>query len=288
VKDLDWSRARDTLIWALVVVNLILGVYVFMDYKTNPYTSKSVEDTESVLKLLNESKIYIPKLIKVRKDKMKDIVLEYERYDIEEEGLKFFSGDFVIDGNIASKRNEKIYITSKNEFLYVKDVDKEPFGYIGETDAKEIGFDFLSKYGFDQNVEFWDYKVDDEGEKVIFKESYNDNFIEDANMTIVIYDGDVIGFKRKWLRVKEEKDTNKDIVPVSKALYKFMVQKNLKDPDRENPVVIEDVDLGYRLNIGNFTNSNIIASSIASGEANVYWRIKTSDGKAYFIGASVD
>lgn len=285
---MDWSKARDNLIWALIVTNLILGIYVAMDYMTNPYTSKSVEDTESVLKLLNESKIYIPKLIKVRKDQLKDIVLEYDSYDIEDVGLKFFGGDFIIDGNTAAKRNEKIYLTNKNELLYVKDVDKKPFGYVGEDGAKEIGYNFINNLAFDDNVEFWDYKVDDEGEKVIFKEIYKDSFIEDANMTIVIYDGEVIGFKRKWLIVKEEKDTNKEIVPVSKALYKFMVQKNISDPERKNPIVIEDVDLGYRLNTSVFSSSNIIVTSIVSGEANVYWRIKTSDGKAYFIGASAD
>lgn len=205
-----------------------------------------------------------------------DLELEYIAYDINQASEKFFTNVYSVDDTISTSGNESVEIVSDIELVYKLEPSLNNSKVIDVEEAKEIAEKFISTKGFGSDDKyFWNVDMEDGNYIITYKQKYNDFYLDETYMTITIKGSEVIDFKRKWFNIKNIFENNRQIIPPSKALFKFMDIYS----DGIEKIVVTDISFGYKLDTG------IMSTNVESGDAFPYWRIRTDSDRIYFIEA---
>lgn len=274
---MEWSKTKSILIIGLILTNIILSLYLFSS--DSLFSKGDISEDQSlkeVITILEKNNIYINMDSVNYYRIIQDLELEYENYDIEKVSSKFLSGELTVENNKILAENKSLEVLSDIELSYVKADDNKSDQIIDIEMAHSIANRFISAAGFASDDRYIFNTIIENGLiTVVFKQNYNNFYLEDTYMNVTLSGEDVIAFKRKWFKVKNVYDNNRRVIAPSKALFLFMEKFEKSD----EKIIITDISFGYKLDTG------VINSNVASGDAFPYWRIRTESDKIYFIEA---
>lgn len=278
---MDWQKTKSILIAALIITNLIL-FYSIYDSKTlfSRQVVNGQEEWVKVIELIREKSVHYNGERVEGPDIMKGVKLEYQIYDPEDMAYRLL-GDFEIDTGIyKGEAGGQVTLEGGNKLIYTKQgkPNKGSKVILKDEEAIRLADSFLDKAMLtSSDARLWDIARDNELVSIIYRQYDKELFLDDAFMTITLEGNEIIKFERKWFNASVELDYERKIIKPAKALYRAVDQMLLSG--EEQPVVVEKLELGYRL------DSSTLVTSVKSGEASPYWRLLTKNGNVYYIEA---
>lgn len=245
---MDWTKAKNIIITALIVTNLVLigSLYVKFNDKQE-MEKKELSDTISVLESRN---------ITVNTTLPKDIgnkPLLYIEYDNADQAL--------IDEKLKSQLGISVEIIDQAA------IEK----YINEFLAE---CNILTKNIVLKNIEAKDgvYTVE-------YKNMVGEIALEDSYIKCTFGDGKIIDFQRIWLKPLDFGKTKREVIPISSALIRFM-NKVKEGPEKDSNIVISEIELVYWID-----TSALDLNSPVSDTAFPAWKFTYNNGEVIHIGA---
>ncbi|TCO77934.1 two-component system regulatory protein YycI [Marinisporobacter balticus] len=269
---MDWGKAKNILIIALVITNVFLIYNIEKDmFESNISSMVKEENIQDVLMILEENNIKVKAEVPRTVLELSVLNVEYEIYE-EEKLEKIFNKEEDTQIDLSVINNKIIRYENDNENMIIQDLN--------EKKAKDEAEAFISKYGFMTNdVDYWETTQDIDGYHVLFKQKYQDRFLEYSYMQVTVNRLGIKKFERMWLKPLDTDSNKKEIIPATKALLKCMYFLNTSDEE----VVIKDVALGYWFDPSHISLTN--SENIKSGTAFPAWRILLEDGQTKFVAA---
>lgn len=283
---MDWARIKTILIAVLLLTNAVLGFVIFRE--SNNFQRANEAKISNIIELYEAKGVKISQKNWKFPRKIKSIEVEYDVYDTDK--IKDIIGDdFEYDNEAYHSQNGSVLLSGTIIEFYKKehrpDFDLFEQSHIinsgipipeGTANAfhKNVCEGYLKKLGFNQNHAYKHILRKGDYVFVVLQQTYGDHFLDDSTMVLIIYEDEVVGFKRKWLKIIESKYVQKyDIISVDRALYILMNAFAKGD-------VIEKITLGYKLN-----DSSLLVTNLVSGEALPYYKVTLESGKEYYVQA---
>lgn len=221
---MDWTKAKNMLIVALIVTNLIL-IYAYV-YKNDAIMITDENILEDTIELLESKNIYIETEIPRKYNSMAVLSVEYDK----------MSQD-LIDQQLASqtvmrKKSDEAIINMTTNFI-------KKCNLFTET----MVFESLEKRNGKTMVTYKNY--------------YNDIPVEDSYVICTVENGKVRDIQRFWLNpIETNKARKKKLIPAAAALIKFMSEN-----EDEKEIHVEDITLVYWLDSSSFDAESPIADT---------------------------
>jgi len=213
---MDWTKAKNILIAALLVTNLLLlSSMLYGNAKVEAGDSQFLANTVEVLKARN---ITIDAELPTAQVRMPVLSVEYDDPDI----------------------------TLINELLAEQAL--LPDSQLTSIEARDMADRFIEQCGLmTENVAFSSVDEFDDVYFVNYIDEIDGIAIEDSFMTCIVKDGKVVSIDRLWLKPVELGKTKKLVIPIAQALIKFMSD----NPDNGD-ITIQEIKLVYWLDSVNF------------------------------------
>lgn len=273
---MDWSKAKNILIVAFVVINILMG-YVLIVKDKEVDATNSPEFIDQAVELLNKKDIKVHTEVPNISPELSALTVVYENMKPELLNKNFFNNK----GYISSKSeelveisldDENISIFNKKLITYESNTTEDKYPNLDEDDVVTIAKDFLIENGYkikDLKLSFMKRVAD--YYYVEFSKVYNDIYLESAFTNIQIDSRGVIKMERMWLDVKDVGESLISISPAPKSILGLLSMKEVYGK------TIEDISLCYYFNPGkhDYIEDPLEAKQ---GRAIPAWRIQFEDG----------
>lgn len=208
---MDWTKAKNILIVALIATNLVLlFTYAFQEESLSETEDTVLADTIALLETKN---IFVKVPIPKKHNRMPVLTVEYGAMD---------------------------------QTLYEQELDVQehlPADRRSEKDLRNKAEKFLRNCGLlTENVVYESLETAEGETTVIYSNQVNGIRIEDSYIKCVIKDGKVTAVDRDWLDPVAFGKMKKEIIPAATALIKFMAEH-----EEEEKIYVEDISLVYWL-----------------------------------------
>ena len=275
---MEWSKIKSVLIVGLIITNIFLALYLYKN--DNMFNLKKLREDQSVsevMKILSKKNIIL-KMDKITYyNKINDIELYYKIYNYDEEIVNYLKGTYYKEG--AYYRDDKYRLILNNvELIYKKNdiiKDNDDLTITMKT-AKILTENFLKSKKLNKSEYYlFSEKIINNKIQIIYKQKYKDFYLDDSYMEFTVIDSGIEEFKMKWFDEVKIKNTIRNVIPPSKALFEL-----IKVEKSSEKLEIISVELGYKL------DSDSLGSVVSSGDAFAYWRILYSDGSIRYMRAT--
>jgi len=279
---MDWSKTKIFLIVALLVTNIMLGYFYFVDQLSNNSGISDEEELQEVVSLLEQRNIKMAAPLENYSREYSEVEVQVESYDLVQLKDKFFSesgykvvknGDVGYSDGVSDlkvdERNYLIYELRDARQLEENTTTVEDAQTIAELYIKYLGFDLESIY-LEAAKEENDYVL------IEYTQLENGMFIKDSKMIIKINKNQVIHFSRRWREIINVTPKGNRMISVGKALFSVMEDIYRDKPSRKDKMVIERVYLEYTFPKG---SSSVQMTDFSEGTIVPYWIIETDRGK---------
>jgi len=274
---MDWSKAKTILIVAFIITNVFLLYNIRNDIMEENYFAKKDEEWISdIVKILEENNIIINTEIPRDTETLSDLTVEYQTFNPKKIADKIL-GNYEILGEEYIKGGETVKTLNNDRLLIYENKSIDGTGQIAKEEAEEVAKAFLKEFDFwEPKSELQAIKISNEGNiNVIYSQVHDGKFLGDSYMKLVISNGQVSYFEKKWMIPRTEKGQRKKVIPATTAL--LMAIDDIKEIAGESKdAVITEIRLGYLLDISSY-DTLIKWYEIESGDASPYWRIKVAD-----------
>jgi regulatory protein YycI of two-component signal transduction system YycFG len=243
---MDWTKAKNIIIVALVVTNLVLIGSLFIEYVNTQKIEKLV--LADTILMLQSRKISIETELPGKIGSMPTLYIEYDNADeaIIEENLKNQEGILGIE---IDEKGVENYV---NNFLVSCNIMTENVVIYKIANEKGI-----------YNVEY--------------KNIVNKIPLEDSYIKCIFKDGKIQEFKRIWLKPLELGKTKRQVMSISSALVRFM-NKIGESADKDNEIKVEKIEFVYWLD-----TTALDLNSPVSDTAFPAWKFTFNKGKVIHI-----
>lgn len=207
---MDWPKAKNVLIVALLATNLFLIWAIFSSKEVVPVNTELIDQTVSIL---------------------------------EKNGIHIYCE--IPEKNKKTPVLSVLYDESNGVFTYQLE-DQPLTETLTEKTAAEIAEDFLISHSLytENTVLFSSTEDDEKNYRVSFKGIVDGIEIEDCYTICTVTKQGVSMMERNWLNPTEYGKHKKEIVPVTTVLMTFMTDRL----NQENKSSITDISLVYKLN----------------------------------------
>ncbi|MBP2028721.1 regulatory protein YycI of two-component signal transduction system YycFG [Acetoanaerobium pronyense] len=257
---MDWAKAKTYLILAFAITNIILMSNIFSDYGgslNKTYFSK--ESIENFNELLTQQGISLSTELPKDTPKMGTLKVEYEKID--EEKLDVLYSDYGMGLQVMDRKQITI-----NSYHNIQEISKE--NVIKESEK------FMKAHD-----DTWDYEIkyikeEDEFTTIYYNSLFEDMFLEESYMSFT-YDIHG-GFNLEMIRlhVLEKGKNKKEVMTSVEAVMRTLSQLERGDD-------ITEIRLGYYL----YMDQSVPITQTRSATAFPSWRIKTADGRYFYVQA---
>lgn len=242
---MDWTKAKNILIVALVITNFVL---IFAYVQGN--MEKEPDNREGVLSYLEKKDIYLETEIATGDKKM--AVVEVK--------------------NGATNTRQVAKAIKESKGLEEGDINKETI--------KKMTDEFLIKGKFmNETVQLKEIVPFEDGIKVEYKTQIDDVLVEESYMRFIIKSGKIESFERHWLEVIELGKTKQTVISVEDALLDFAKGNPMETRD-EKEIYIKDMQLVYWLDNNAFQGETLTADTALPA-----WKITYNQGKVQYVPA---
>ena len=278
---MDWSKAKNVLIIAFVVINILMG-YVLIVKDKEVDATNSPDFINQAIELLNRKEIKVHTNIPNINPKLSALTVVFENMKPELINKNFFNNRGFISSTSeelveVSLENENISILNKKLLIYESNSSEIKYPNLDEDDAISIAGNFLVDKGYDtEDLRISHMKRVGDYYYLEFSKVYNDIYLESSFTNIQIDNRGVIKMERMWLDVKEVGESLIAISPASKSILGLLSMKEVYGKD------ITDISLCYYFNPGkhDYIEEPLEAKQ---GRAIPAWRILFEDGYKVII-----
>lgn len=274
---MDWSRIKTTLIIALVLMNLILGSFVWLGHSERSLSEK--EHIRQVTGILNAQQVVIDIPTVDIPEEMPVLDASYELYDLPEIAKRLYADEYYeVNGSFVDSHS-KLEVFNKNTLIY-QVLDAVAPEEITPEEALTIAETFIDRIGLNSEEKVLEsISLDGDETVVIYAHEFNKQFVNGSFISIRIKGREVVFFERQWLRMQAAENRMAKLIPLSKAYYSLIGEVNQMRSDQQTKVEIVAVALGYVM------DQRIFDTKIQSGEAFPYFRFTTSTGTKIYVEA---
>lgn len=277
---MDWSRIKTVLIITFIVINIVLGYFIYGTVKTFEKEVAIEQNIFSqVVELLADRNISVGFEMETYKETVPSMTVSYESYGLEKSATTFLGKGYDLIDGVAILGEQAVKVENDTELKYFHTLPLDEENNCTEASAQQVAENFLKTYGYDIPKAPW--RINRQGEFLVvtYKQFYESYYMDETYMTLEIYDDSVVRFSRKWFQSVLEQDIERKILPPSEALFRVVERSYNEAASYEEPLLIEKMELGYRL------DDSILFSHVKSGDVFPYWRITFSDGRIIYIEA---
>lgn len=278
---MDWSKAKNILIIAFVVINILMG-YVLLVKDKNIDATNSPVFIKQATELLNKKDITIHTEIPNISPELSALTVVFENMKPEVINKKYFDNK----GYIQYKSEELVEVTLNDEvisilnkklLIYESNSTAEKYKNINEEIVENIATDFLLEKGYEiEDIKLSFMKRVSDYYYVEFSKAYNGIYLESSFTNLQIDSRGVIKMERMWLDVKEVGQNLISISPAPKSILGLLSMKEVYGK------TIGDISLCYYFNPGkhDYIEDPLEAKQ---GRAIPAWRIQFEDGYKVII-----
>lgn len=277
---MNWSKAKNILILAFLVTNLILGVNLYRAHKSNEEPSALSESYKNqVFELLENNDITLVAELPPISEKLTKAIIEYELYQPEQIAKRFFANPSrqpIDDRVLFVQGEEELEIINNKELVYKNNSPDLIYKTMDEKTALNLAEEFLKEKGlYDSDSDQLYLGKTDMSYDLLYTKSVDGVLVENSKMTFGIDRRGIFEFTRLWVEsVELELEKEAVLEDPLEALLKLMTEPDL------GKVTIIDLRPCYYLGPGK--NESIDYDNAKRGEGNPAWRILLSDGRKYF------
>lgn len=278
-KFMDWSKAKNILIIAFIITNLLLS-YVLIHTNKVHQSSLTDEFVENVKNLLIEKNIEIEGEIPLDLPILSLLTIEYEYYSPGKLAA-ILLGEYRktdIDGVEYYKNEEaKFTILNGKKIVYERSSESNNKEIPNKRKAIGIAKDFLKEKGFSlDDLKLSDARECENGFFLEYTKLYRDIYIEKTYTRFIIDSQGVKSFERYWINVVESSESDIEITSAPRALLSLLTMKDYYGQ------IIEDISVCYYFDPAKYvTTGNPDNAKI--GNAGPAWRIKFKNGEKIFL-----
>lgn len=220
---MDWSKAKNILIIALIATNIFL-LFTYLDKN---YSEKQDTDEDVLLAVLADKNIHLDTKIPTQYDKLPAITVEYNDDQEEQVTANLFRTIY----NVPIQAKDSRYKDSATRFL------------------KDCGL---------MNTNIFLEGIFEQGSETIvrFKTRYKGILIEDSAIECKYEAGQLKDVTRHWLTPIGQGKKKLDIMSPEQALLIFMSEKQTNDK-----ITIEKMVLVYWINQTSFNGETLISDT---------------------------
>ncbi|MEI8216115.1 MAG: hypothetical protein WCF96_03355 [Eubacteriales bacterium] len=244
---MDWTKAKNIIIIALIVTNLVMIGMLSGKYINNQENARiELADTISMLASRNIAiKCELP-------DKIGARPILYVEYDHVDQNL--------IDSNLEKQvgiANDKINEISVKQYV-------EEFLRTCSIMTKNVTLKNISEVDGEYKLEY---------ENKVGKITLDDSYIK-----CTVRQGKITDFKRVWLKPLEFGKTKREVMSISSALVRFM-NKIRQGTEKNDKITISNIEFVYWLD-----TSSVNLNSPITDTAFPAWKFTYNNGKSIYIG----
>lgn len=220
---MDWSKAKNILIIALIATNIFLLITYFAESKND----KSIINEDALITVLKGKNIFIDTEIPEKYEKMPAITIEYnnDKNDLIEKTL-------VMDKyNVPSGSEEEEYHKIADKFL------------------KDVGVN-------NENLVFDEVLENKKTNIVKYKNCYKEVVIGDSFVEVTFYDGEIKDVTRQFLTATPQSKKKLKVTSPEEALLMFMTEKNI-----DEEIYVENMQLVFWVNDSTFDGQSLVSDT---------------------------
>lgn len=278
---MDWSKAKNVLIIAFIVINILMG-YVLIVKDKEVDATNSPDFINQAIGLLNKKEIEVHTDIPNIKPELSTLTVVFENIKPEVINTNFFNNRAYISSVSEelvelSLDDENVSILNKKLLIYESGSTEIKYPTLNEDIVIDIAKDFLVQKGFSiDDVKISHMKRVGEYYYVEFSKIFNNIYLESSFTNIQIDSRGVIKMERMWLDVKEVGESLISISPAPKSILGLLSMKEVYGKS------IIDISLCYYFNPGkhDYIEDPLEAKQ---GRAIPAWRIQFEDGYKVII-----
>ncbi|EFI41722.1 MULTISPECIES: two-component system regulatory protein YycI [Peptoniphilus] len=281
---MDWSKAKNILIVALLIVNLVLFGYIFSNYYKTQDKSTSNSFINETLRLLEKKDITVDCYIPKNKIKLPSLRVEFESYSNPDLNEKFFKGKGIIETpsinfSRISNDSEMLSILNSRRLIYENSYPIQSTDDVDFREAQEIIKNFLIEHGFDISDMKCVYTKKENGKYYLnYAKLYHGVTVERSYLNFIL-DGDVVTYMdRLWLDILDKSQSDIRLISAPKALLTLLDESEAfgrKITDIEECFYFDPEEQGYVEDI----------TKAVQGRAIPAWKIQFDDGDDIEIGS---
>lgn len=220
---MDWSKAKNILIVALIATN----IFLMFTYITKNETEHKIVDKEALFTVLEGRNIFVDTQIPDKYENMPAITIEYnnDKQDLIEKNLK---RDIY---NISADSRKEAYHKAANQFL--KDCQL-----------------------FNENLVFDKVVIDGKSAVVKYKNCYKEIAIGDSFIKVTFFNGKIQDVTRQLLTPTPRDKKKLKVTSPEEALLMFMSEK-----DSEEAIHVEKIELVFWVNNSGFDGEALVSDT---------------------------
>lgn len=278
---MDWSKAKNVLIVAFVVINVLMG-YVLIVKDKDVDATNSPDFIIQAVDLLNKKEIEVHTDIPNINPQLSTLIVVYENIKPQLINKNFFDNkaniSSVSDGLVElSLDNESVSILNKKLLIYESTSTEIKYPKLDKDIVIDIAKDFMIEKGFSiEDLKISHMKKVGDYYYVEFSKIFNNIFLESSFTNIQIDASGVIKMERMWLDVTEVGESLVSISPAPKSILGLLSMKEVYGKS------ITSISLCYYFNPGkhDYIEDPLEAKQ---GRAIPAWRIQFEDGYKVII-----
>lgn len=273
---MDWSKAKNVLIIALIVMNLLMG-YVFIVKDKEVDATNSPDFINQAIELLNKKDIKVHTNIPTINPELAALTVVFENMKPELINKNFFNNRAFVSSSSEelvelTLEEESVSILNKKLLIYESNSEKLIHENLNEDKVVDIAYEFLKDKGYAiDDIKLSHLKKIEDSYYVELSKVYNDIYLESSFTNIQIDSTGVIKMERMWLDVKEVGESLISISPAPKSVLSLLSMKEVYGKS------ISDISICYYFNPGkhDYIEDPLEAKQ---GRAIPAWRIQFEDG----------
>lgn len=245
---MDWSKAKNILIAALLITNLILGTAI---YRTTTGSGGSEQEgiKQNTILLLGEHGIYVEEeQVPERTERLPVLSVRYRTLSEESMALAINGSTIQLEPSAS----EEEYCQAAEKLLRGMGLFQEYFVCEGR---QEDGETYVVSYGME------------------FEGQYLDN----SKLKVIFRDGKPVDISSSWAEPVTMGQNKKRVLPASEALVRFMTI--VEGENVEKPIQVDQIRLVYWLE--GYTEHG----GVSEDTAVPYWCIQYNGGISVHIAA---
>ncbi|WFA08294.1 hypothetical protein [Tissierella sp. Yu-01] len=278
---MDWSKAKSILIIALIVTNVLLGYFLYIN-ESNKDSTLEDDFIQEVVRLLENKDIRLETEIPKTNPSLLKLSVEYEIVKPETLNKNFFGENGVIETKgegLIEIRHENELISVINEKLIIYEAKNQDVKYdiTSEEEAIDIATNFLK----DRNISLSDMKlsfvrVANGVYNLEFTKFFDESYLEATFTNVQVNNTGVIKLERNWLNTRDFGDKSIELSTAPKSLLALISMGEVYGK------TIKDISLCYYFDPEKH-GYNDNPREVQQGSTNPAWRIQFTDGYKVFI-----
>jgi len=287
---MDWSKAKNILIIAFIVTNMLLvlhlGKDIYVGRDIQIISDKYIQDVENHLA---ENGIKVKGNIPREILSLPVLMVKYQYFQPEEaaEGL-LGEGYRLLKKGHYQLGNKSLSVLGDKKLIY-KDTSNIAVNYgLDEKEAEELATEFLRNKGLYNNnlkMEQVYYGVVREFDevplyKLVYHQTYKNRFLGESFVNVYVNYRGIVGMEALLLNTEKTQQLKKKVIPATEAL---LMKMNDIINDNHGEILITNIEIGYYFNPEEIQEADW--ETIESGTAFPSWRIILQNGKTYYVEA---